>query len=377
MCPFGLSDCCVKPRRLRGLHTTTRELQTCTFDSPDASNTERKRRKKIVAGGGKKKREILGPPPFGAPPFGAPPFGAPPLRGPTLRCRKVLSLRFAGKAAHECPPMSCCGTFGSFPSTQLRPTTVGSGGRKVVFVRRCQLALDVTVVSTLHGDGTHRRKADVEDGVALKEVAKPDLAIRIWTYLAKPNFGQYHIWPFYFLEEVVGCSSPKGWGAQTWKKCGPRRVRAPKGGGPKFRAFFSLPPEISFYLLSLGGLLVEFWWCLKRRGAQMCTFGVLAGVSHHSREPKRAHLRVSVFTKTTKIQREDQPEREERMKIVAGEGNKRAKFWAVRRRVVRRRGVQRKVGRTYKTQHTQQTIQKTKKKTIQKIQTIDSMHLKP
>ena len=36
----------------------------------------------------------------------------------------------------------------------------------------CQLALDGTVVSTLHGDGTHRRKADVEDGVALKEARR-------------------------------------------------------------------------------------------------------------------------------------------------------------------------------------------------------------
>ena len=36
----------------------------------------------------------------------------------------------------------------------------------------CQLALDATVVSTLHGDGTHRRKADVEDGVALKEARR-------------------------------------------------------------------------------------------------------------------------------------------------------------------------------------------------------------
>ena len=34
----------------------------------------------------------------------------------------------------------------------------------------CQLAF--TVVSTLHGDGTHRRKADVEDGVALKEARR-------------------------------------------------------------------------------------------------------------------------------------------------------------------------------------------------------------
>ena len=36
----------------------------------------------------------------------------------------------------------------------------------------CQLALDATVVSTLHGDGTHRRMADVEDGVALKEARR-------------------------------------------------------------------------------------------------------------------------------------------------------------------------------------------------------------
>ena len=51
-------------------------------------------------------------------------------------------------------------------------------------------------------------------------------------------------------------------------------------GGPKFRAcFFSSPVGIfALFLslsLSLGCLLVEFWWCLKRRGAQMCTFGVL------------------------------------------------------------------------------------------------------
>ena len=42
---------------------------------------------------------------------------------------------------------------------------------------------------------------------------------------------------------------------------GPGRVwGARKGwGGPKFRAFFPLPPPISFFLPSLGGLLVELW----------------------------------------------------------------------------------------------------------------------
>ena len=48
-------------------------------------------------------------------------------------------------------------------------------------------------------------------------------------------------------------------------------------GGPKFRAFFFFPfPATIFFLLSLSwGPFVEFWWCLKRRGREMCTFGVL------------------------------------------------------------------------------------------------------
>ena len=95
-----------------------------------------------------------------------------------------------------------------------------------------------------------------------------------------------------------GVGGPKGWGpeprksgspkvwwpggvgvegveARTQKKLVARRVGAEGWGAQNFALFFSLPPEISFFLLSLGGLLVEFWWCLKRRGAQMCTFGVL------------------------------------------------------------------------------------------------------
>ena len=123
MCTFGLSGYRVKdggPKRTdrRGSHTTARELQTCTFQGPGASNTtkiprkdpqENERRKKTVAGEGKKKREILGPPPFGAPPFGPtlrgpgaplflglgfhpsglPPFGGPTLCGPKIQHSKI------------------------------------------------------------------------------------------------------------------------------------------------------------------------------------------------------------------------------------------------------------------------------------------------
>ena len=45
-----------------------------------------------------------------------------------------------------------------------------------------------------------------------------------------------------------------------------------------FALFFHFsPPLFSFFPLSLSllGPFVEFWWCLKRRGAEMCTFGVL------------------------------------------------------------------------------------------------------
>ena len=66
---------------------------------------------------------------------------------------------------------------------------------------------------------------------------------------------------------------PEGWGA---RKVGGRRV-----GGPKFRAFFLLPPFSFFFSLSgcllvsfflSGCLLVEFWWCFGRSGPPMCLF---------------------------------------------------------------------------------------------------------
>ena len=91
---------------------------------------------------------------------------------------------------------------------------------------------------------------------------------------------QVFFFSFFLME---GCR-PR---AQTQKKVGARRVGVPTGGRPKISHFFSL----SLFLLSLGsfrGILVGF---LKRLGGQMCTF-------------------------------EDLPKREERNKIVAGEGKK-------------------------------------------------------
>ena len=56
------------------------------------------------------------------------------------------------------------------------------------------------------------------------------------------------------------------------------------------------------------------------------------GFTRQPENSKRAHFRALAFKNTTKIQRKDPQESEERMKIVAGEGKKRAKFWAVRRK---------------------------------------------
>ena len=81
----------------------------------------------------------------------------------------------------------------------------------------------------------------------------------------------------------------EGWGPERWEHK-PRKGGGPEGwgprreGGPKFRAFFPLPPQFSFFFsLSLWvtsrvffplsrGLLVEFWWCFGRSGLQMCLF---------------------------------------------------------------------------------------------------------
>ena len=102
------------------------------------------------------------------------------------------------------------------------------------------------------------------------------------------------------------------------ERCGPEgwrlEGRGPEGGEPTISRFFSLSRSHFRSFSFSGGLLVEFWWCLKRRDPQVCTFGVL-GLSCEAPDLQKT---------PKKIKRED-PERE------------RAKFWAVRRRRVQRR----------------------------------------
>ena len=120
---------------------------------------------------------------------------------------------------------------------------------------------------------------------------------------------------------------PKAWGARTQKKWGP------KGGGPEISLFFFSPPAGNFFLSSLsGGFLVEFWWCLKRRDAQMCAFGVLwlsceapavrsggaAGVPHDNQRTPNVHILSAPTLQTQpKFKRED-PQRDTEMNEFSG-----------------------------------------------------------
>ena len=110
--------------------------------------------------------------------------------------------------------------------------------------------------------------------------------------------------------------SPEGWGAPKGGE--PRRVGSPEGWSPEgwspegwgaqnFTLFFP-PPATIFFLLSISwGPFVEFWWCWKRRGPEMCTFGVLGlscaspggpvwwGRRGFTRQPESPNVHISGF----------------------------------------------------------------------------------
>ena len=80
-------------------------------------------------------------------------------------------------------------------------------------------------------------------------------------YQVWPN----HLWPTPILATPCFCFQ----GLVGAVRVGPGRVGLSKGGEPKISRFFHLPQQFSFFLPSLGGLLIEFGWCLKR-GALKC-----------------------------------------------------------------------------------------------------------
>ena len=70
---------------------------------------------------------------------------------------------------------------------------------------------------------------------------------------------------------------PEGWGARTWKGWSPERAGPPKGGeAQNFALFLSLSRHRFALFVSLwGSSRGNFGGVWKRRGRQMCTFGVL------------------------------------------------------------------------------------------------------
>ena len=108
-------------------------------------------------------------------------------------------------------------------------------------------------------------------------------------------------------------------------------------GGPKISLFFSpLPPQFLFFSPSLLVLFVEFWWCLKRRGPEMCTFGLSgcrvkprrphqtgpAGLAHDSPRTPNVHIsgprRFKHHQNSTKKTKRE----EKRIKNCGGRGKK-------------------------------------------------------
>ena len=101
---------------------------------------------------------------------------------------------------------------------------------------------------------------------------------------------------------------PKGWGPEG------EGVGARRGGGPKGAG------AVNCARLEFSGC------CVKPRRPRS-----RQGFTRQPESPNVHISRVPAFKNTTKIQREDRPERRKN-EISGGRGKKRAKFWAVRRR---------------------------------------------
>ena len=122
-------------------------------------------------------------------------------------------------------------------------------------------------------------------------LAKPNLAVT-----AFGQIGRREVWG----RGVGGGGGVRGGGG---RRVGARRVGAEGWGarkvtGPKFRAFFPSSATVSLFF-SLWGLLVEFWWCLKRR----------RGFTRQPESPN-VHIRGSPPSKTPPKLNEKAPQRE-------------------------------------------------------------------
>ena len=97
----------------------------------------------------------------------------------------------------------------------------------------------------------------------------PTLFDRLWPNRLWPKLMVQFFWPSFSKKNKSSWApNPRKMGPKGW---------APKGGeGPNISLlFFTLPLPFSLFFCLSGCLLVDFWWCLKWWGLQMCTFEVL------------------------------------------------------------------------------------------------------
>ena len=134
-------------------------------------------------------------------------------------------------------------------------------------------------------------------------------------FLFRPNSTNFDFGQFLdveFLDQKRW--APEGWRPKPRRRGVPKsgapegsKGGAPKGGRPKITRFFPLPPLHSSFL---GGLLVEFWWCLKRRGGYTFWSSLAAaGVSHDSPRAQTCTFEGLEFKNHHQIPRHDPQER--------------------------------------------------------------------
>ena len=128
-----------------------------------------------------------------------------------------------------------------------------------------------------------------------------------------------------------------------------------------FTLFYPLPPQNSFLSSLSGCLLVEFWWCLKCRGPEMCTFGL----------SKRAHLSAPALQTPPKFH-EKTPREGRKERILWRERGKKARNFGPP--TLRGLGLALVCTLKKKTNNFKKSKQLkiTKKKQFKKIQTIDT-----
>ena len=108
--------------------------------------------------------------------------------------------------------------------------------------------------------------------------------------------------------------------------------------GPKFRVFSLSRNHFALFVSLSGCLLVEFWWCLKRRGLK-CARLELSGcrvkprrsqrpLGFHTtaREPKRAHFMVPALQTPPKFHEKTHPERHKKNEMEAERGKQKSEM---------------------------------------------------